>query len=144
MGEEVGGFRNDAEVEEVVRGFESCALAPNGFKHRQHLAVALWLLRRLPFEEALKRMREDLYRFLAAHGVDSSKYHETLTVFWLRRVQAFLARAGEGRGLAELANELAEECGDARLAFSYYSEALVASDDARSAWAEPDLKALDF
>lgn len=140
-----GLYRSDEEVEEVVRGFESCALPPADFDHGRHLVVALALLVRLRDERAAAaRMRAGLERYLAAHGVDARKYHETLTVFWVRRVRAFVERAGAGRSLAELADGLVRECGDARLAFDYYSKALVDSDEARTRWVEPDLKALDF
>jgi hypothetical protein len=139
-------YRSDAEVEEVLRGFESCELPAAGFGHGRHLAVALALLVRLGGEEAAAaRMREGLARFIAANGVDPRKYHETLTLFWVRRVGAFAAaRAGRGGTLAQLANELVEECGDSRLVYDYYSKALLDSEAARARWVEPDLKPLDF
>ena len=138
-------FAADAEVEEVARKFESGELAPDDFKHREHLVVALlYLLRHTP-EEAHGRMREGIHAFLRAHGEDPAPvYHETLTVFWMRRVRAFIERAGRGRPAFELANELAEECGDARLVFGYYSKELIDTNEARKGWVEPDLKPLDF
>jgi len=138
-------FRDDEEVEGVLRGFESCELPPAEFSHAHHLAVALALLARLGDERAAAaRIRDGLARYLARHGVDARKYHETITLFWVRRVAAFLARAGAGRTLAELANELARECGDPRLVFDYYSRALIGSEEARTGRVEPDLRPLDF
>lgn len=138
-------FRSDEEVEEVWRGFESCELPPAGFDHARHLAVALVLLRRLDDEgAALERVRAGLARYLAAHGVDPHKYHETVTAFWVRRVRAFVERAGRGRSLAELANGLTRECADSRLVYDYYSRALMETEEARTRWVDPDLKALDF
>jgi hypothetical protein len=138
-------FRSDEEVEEVLRGFESCELPPADFDHARHLAVALVLLARLGDERAATvRVREGLAKYLAAHGVDPRKYHETVTVFWVKRVRAFAERAVAGRKLAEQANELARECGDPRLVYDYYSKALVDTEEARTRWVEPDLKALDF
>jgi hypothetical protein len=138
-------FRNDEEVEDVLRGFESCELPPAGFDHARHMAVALALLARLGDERAtVERVRAGLFKYLAAHGVEPGKYHETITVFWVRRVRAFVERAGAGRTLAELANGLARECGDSRLVFEYYSKALVDTEEARTRWVKPDLKAFDF
>jgi hypothetical protein len=137
-------YKTDEEVEEVVRGFESCETRPAEFDHRAHLTVALCYALRLSDEEALERMRDGLGRFIHAHGVDPKKYHETLTVFWLKRVRAFAGRAGSGRTLFELANELVAECGDARLAFDYYSRQLIDSDGARRSWVAPDLRPMDF
>jgi len=143
MGEEL--YRSDAEVEEVLRRFEACELPPAEFNHGRHLTVALALLARLGDEgAAASRMRDGLARFISANGVEPRKYHETLTVFWVRRVGAFAARAGRGRSLAELANGLVRECGDSRLVFDYYSRALVESDEARARWVEPDIKPFDF
>ncbi|HEV2864516.1 MAG TPA: hypothetical protein VGX48_26185 [Pyrinomonadaceae bacterium] len=138
-------FLDDGEVEEVFVKFESGELPVEAFKHREHLTVALvYLLRHAP-EEAHRRMRDGIHSFLRAHGEDPAPvYHETLTVFWMRRVGAFVERAGRGRPVGELANELAKECGEARLAFDYFSKGLIDTEEARRGWVEPDLKPLDF
>ena len=137
-------YRDAEEVEEVVRRFESCELPPAEFNHREHLLVALCYLMRGGDAEALARLRAGIGRYAAAHGVNPSLYHETITVFWLRRVRAYLARARDGLGLAEMTNALAEECGSSRLVFDYYSGELIDSEAARREWTEPDLKPLDF
>lgn len=137
-------YRGDEEAGEVVRRFESCDLPPAEFNHREHLLVALSYLLRADDAQALAALRARIGAYAAAHGLSPSLYHETITVFWLRRVRAFVARAGAGRGLAELTNGLAEECGDSRLVFSYYSRDLIDSAAARLGWVEPDLRPLDF
>jgi hypothetical protein len=137
-------YRSDEEVEEVVRRFESCELPPAEFNHREHLLVALCYLLRAGDAEARARLRAVIGLYVAAHGINPNLYHETVTVFWLRRVRAFAVRAGAGAGLAELANALAAECGSSRLIFNYYSKELIDSEVARSGWVEPDLKPFDF
>ena len=137
-------YGSDEEVEEVVRLFESCEFPPDDFNHRPHLTVALCYLLRSSDAEALERLRLGLARYIKAHGITPTLYHETITAFWLRRVRAFVERAGAGRSLAELANELSEECGDSRLVFHYYSKELIDSERARQGWVEPDLRPLDF
>jgi hypothetical protein len=137
-------FRGDEEVREVVRKFESCELLPTEFKHRLHLTVALSYLLDAPYAAALERMRSSLRRFIQAHGIGPRLYHETLTAFWMRRVLAFVEQADKRRGLAELANELIEACGDSRLVFEYYSKERLDSDKARKVWLDSDLKPLDF
>jgi hypothetical protein len=145
MSAEAGPYASDEEVLEVVRRFETCEFAPDDFNHRPHLVVALCYLLRGPEEEALARMREGILKFLAHHRIDpASVYHETLTVFWIRRVRAFVERAGRGRPLASLANELVESCGNSRVVFDYYSKELVGSEEARRGLVEPDAKPLDF
>ena len=137
-------YRSEEEVLEVVRRFESCLLPPAEFNHREHLLVALCYLLRTSDAEALARLRAGLAKYVAAHGITPSLYHETITVFWLRRVRAFVERARAGAGLAELVNALAAECGSSRLIFDYYSKELIETEAARRGWVEPDLKPFDF
>jgi hypothetical protein len=133
-------YADDAQIETLVRGFESCAV--EGFSHGAHLAVALWYLARLPEAEAYGWIRASLRRFAAHRNVNL--YNETLTVFWLKVVSSFIAHEGEGRQLYETANRLVAARADSRLAFEYFSESLLRSDEAKSSWVEPDLKPLDF
>jgi len=137
-------YLSDEEVEEVVRRFEGCELSPDEFKHRPHLTVALNYLRRLPFEQALACMRRSILGFIAHHAIPPEVYHETLTVFWVRRVRSFIERNASDRPFFELANELARECGDHRVVYEYFSKGLLDSEGARADWVEPDLKPLDF
>ena len=137
-------YRTDAEVEDLLRSLESCEITPDAFKHRGHLTAALVYLLRLSEREAHERMRESILRLLRHHRIEEPVYHETITAFWLRRVRAFINAADQGRPLHELASELAESCGDARLIFDYYSKEVIDSEEARAGWVEPDLKAFDF
>jgi hypothetical protein len=139
-----GFYHEDREVEEVVRRFESCELPPSDFGHPAHLAVALCYLLSSTDTEALGRIRVGIGRYVRAHGINPNLYHETLTIFWLKRVRAFVERAGAARTLAELASGLAAECGNSRLVFEYYSKELIDSEGARRVWTEPDLRPLDF
>jgi len=139
--EEFGG---DAEVGELVRGFESGELPPAEFGHRGHLTVALWYALRHGAADAARVMREALGAYLDRHGLGPEVYHETLTIFWLRYVGAYLAgERNEGRSLVSLANELAAAA-PRDLPLEFYSRGLLFSPEARARWAEPDLKPLEF
>ncbi|MDT7604310.1 MAG: hypothetical protein QOF61_2307 [Acidobacteriota bacterium] len=129
-------YADEAQIETLVRGFESCSV--EDFNHGSHLVVALWYLVRLPEAEAFDRMRAGLRRFAAHHN--SNLYHETITIFWLKQVQDFRARAVSHRPLHELANQLLASLPDTRLVFDYYSPELLWSDAAKNSWVEPDLK----
>jgi hypothetical protein len=145
-------YQNIDEIEAVVRGFEDCRTGRDDFTHAGHLTVAAWYLHNCTFEQAAARMRAGLFRFLDHHGVGQKKYNETITLFWLKVVDAFaLEQSGAGRGttneqklsdaqFVSLANALIQTLGDARLIFDYYSESLIGSPEAKSAWVEPDLK----
>ncbi len=133
-------FADESRLEALVSGFESCTLAE--YPHASHLAVALWYLARLPEQEAFDRMREGIRRFAAHHN--SNLYHETITLFWLRFVRAFIAREGRDGPAHELANRLVASQPGARLIFDYYSRERLADREAKGSWVEPDLKPLDF
>ena len=139
-------YGSEDEIESVVRGFESCTTPPAEFTHASHLIVALCYLRnsRLTVAEAAERLRAALHRYLDHNGVDRRKYNETITLFWLRRVRAFLDTATPSRAAAELAAEMLDNCGGAKIVNDYYSQERLFSDEARTGWVEPDLKPLDF
>ena len=133
-------FKDDAEVNELVRAFETCEIHPAEFKHYQHLAVALWYVRNFPYQEASEMMRQGIQRLAAAYG--KTGYHETITLFWLRVVHDFYAADHIDQPLFEIANKLASQYGNKNLIADYYSEERIASG--KSEWVEPDLKAFEF
>ena len=132
-------FKNDAELSELVRMFETCEIHPGDFKHYHHLAVALWYLKHFPYEEASEKMRGGIQRLAAAYG--KKGYHETITIFWLKLVRGFLSNTGSREAVFQSANKLgAEYCKN--VIGDYYSEETLASG--KHEWVEPDLKALEF
>ncbi len=149
-------YQNVDEIEAVVRGFEECSTDKDAFTHAGHLTVAAWYLNNHTPGQAAARMRAGLFRFLDHYGVGQEKYNETITLFWLKVVNAFMiAQGGSSRGMTKgqefaatqfvsLVNELIQTVGDARLIFDYYSESLIRSPEAKSAWLEPDLKQFDL
>ena len=139
-------FRTGEEMFSLLRRFEDCTLPREEWTHAAHLTVALWHLLQFDWPEAVARVRRGIKRYNAAHGIvetPTGGYHETLTLFWLRAVRAFLeAERNEARALVSLANELAATH-DKGLPLTYYTRARLFSPEARAAWVEPDLKRLD-
>lgn len=108
---------------EFARACERGELPPTGFRHADHLHLALAYLRECgSLDEATDRMAATLRGIAAAAG-HPEKYHHTLTVFWMRAVAALL---------------------DQQLPLEYYSRDRLFSDDARSAWVDPDRRPLDL
>ena len=101
-------YQTDAEIEHVVRSFETCETDKDGFKHRDHVIVAIWYVETLGREAALERMRSSLMRFLDHHGVDSKKYSEEVTVFWIDRVAQKLNELGREVSLVEKCNRIVQ------------------------------------
>jgi hypothetical protein len=132
-------FKNDEEVRKLVIAFESWTIHPGEFRHYQHLAVVLWYLKNFSYVEASQKMRGGIKRLAAAYG--KTGYHETITLFWIEVVRAFLQTQSAGETICELANRLADEYNKSLIG-DYYSEETLSSGKAKDEWVEPDLKRL--
>ena len=124
--------------EQFARAFERGEIAPADFDHRAHVRVAWVYLREGPsFEAATDRMRVAIQRFAAAANA-AQKYHETITVLWMRVLADAAGRVTlpcELEALVERCPELA----DKNLPLKYYSRERLFSDAARTAWIPPDI-----
>jgi hypothetical protein len=133
-------FKDDEEIVDLVRRFESCEIHPADFRHYQHLTVALWYVRQFPYDSASEKMRTGIQRLAAAYG--KTGYHETITLFWLVVVRDFAFAADSEEAICDLANRMITNLENKDLIKEYYSEELLASSEAKERWIEPDLKAL--
>lgn len=100
-------YQSEAEIERVVRGFESCETPADDFKHKDHLVVAIWYLNTLGKQAAFDRMRAGLLRFLGHHGVDPAKYSEEITRFWIDRLAQRMSELGSETSLLVQCNRIA-------------------------------------
>src|SRR5581483_7271168 len=71
--------------EALVACFEAAEEPPGGFHHREHVRVAWWYLRQLPWTTALERFAAGLRRYAAARGA-AQRYHETITTAYVLMV----------------------------------------------------------
>ena len=127
--------------EAFARAFEDGAVTPAEFDHVAHVRVAwVYLRETASVEEALPRMRAAIRRFAAAAGA-SQKYHETITVLWMRLLADVKSRGASG----ELSDVLRAHpaLADKELPLQYYSRERLFSDEARAAWVEPDRQPLN-
>jgi hypothetical protein len=111
--------------QEFVRAFESCELSPDLFHHRDHIRLARIYVELDGPAKATERFRSSLRKF-AAHIGKSEKYHETITVAWMRLV----VRMTDPVELEKLM--------DKRYIEKFYSPELLATDAARTRFVEPD------
>lgn len=126
--------------EAFARAFEDGAVPPAEFTHLAHVRVAWVYLREADSpDEALERMRGAIRRFAAAAGA-SQKYHETITVLWMRLLEDVRIQGASG----ELEEVLLTypELANKDLPLQYYSRDRLFSDEARAAWLEPDRRPL--
>ena len=136
-------YKTDAEIEAIVSDFEACRTGKDDFHHREHLVVAAYYLQASTIEAATERLRNSLCRFLQHHEIDSQKYNETLTVFWLEMVASELAKLPSNLPLTVRCNSVVASLDDAKLASDFYSDELLWSQRARESFVAPDLKPFD-
>ncbi len=78
----------------VVSQFKNQTLPKTEWTHQAHLVVALWhLLEYKNLHSALCYLRSGIILHNYSAGIqntDSSGYHETITVFWLKRIKDFI------------------------------------------------------
>ncbi len=87
-----------------MRTFEACETGADDFHHAEHLAVAVWYLHTMDRDAALDRMRAGLLRFLNHYEGDTSKYSETITMFYIDKIVEKLNELGPEVSLVEKCN----------------------------------------
>jgi len=130
-------YPNEDAIRDVIQKFERCEYAAAEFTHARHLTVGCWYLSTLPAHDALNRMRTSLLNFTAHHGKHG--YHETITRFWMRLLDAALRQQPDGDSLLRRVNTVVALYPKETL-FDYYTRDRVMSDAAKREWIEPDLR----
>jgi hypothetical protein len=138
-----GEFTSDAEIAELVAGFEKATLPASDFTHLAHVAVALSYIDQMPAEKALARMREKIRNFARHHGADRL-YHETLTVFWMRLLRHLSTVYNVDLPLWQRVNLISARWATPLPVAAHYSPHLINSEAAREGWIPPDLLPLPF
>jgi hypothetical protein len=121
------------------RDFAAGTVRPGDFDHAAHLRLAYMHLAAYGPETAASAFKESLLAYLAHHGIDRSKYHETLTRAWLLAVWHFMRKAG-ATACAEDFLTKSRILLDSRVMLTHYSESLLFSNSARTQFLEPDLE----
>lgn len=118
--------------------FAAGRIAPAAFDHAAHLRLAYVFLTAQSPAEAHRAMRQALQTFLAKHGVDPARYHETLTQAWVLAVRHFMDRTPDTASAEELL-AAHPQMRDTRIMLTHYSPELLHSAAARAAFVAPDL-----
>ncbi|MEM7735923.1 MAG: hypothetical protein AAF267_09050, partial [Deinococcota bacterium] len=77
--------------------------------------------------------------FLAHHGIDSSKYHETLTRAWLLAVCHFMMNS-EQADSADAFIKVNAKLLESDIMLTHYSQDVLFSDNARARFVMPNLE----
>jgi len=125
--------------DEFLTAFEAAAIARKEWTHEAHVRMAWLYLRRLPFAEALEKVRAGIRKLNAKIGSPDA-YHDTITVAHVRVIASRL-RAGEGYPTFRDRNpDLFDRTFPALL--RHYTKDRLYSPEARAAFIEPDREEL--
>ena len=84
--------------EEFLRALDGGLIEPAAFHHVDHVRAAYLYLRREDFAAACTSMRRVLVEIATAAG-KPERYHETITLAYLRLINDRLGRASAGRAI---------------------------------------------
>lgn len=135
-------LKEDSEIERLVHEFESLTLPYENWTHRAHLAVAVFYIRKLSFDDALVQIRSRINAYNLACG-DPNGYHETITVMFLRKIASESQRERSDFSMHDELARLEVLCKVDWL-YQYYSRELIWSPEAKKHWVNPDMLPLDF
>jgi hypothetical protein len=119
-----------------LEAFSGGRLRNDEFHHRDHLRLTWLMLRRLGSEAGGEAVAAGIRRFAAAHG-HVSRYHETMTRFWIRLVDHSM-RVRPAASFEELLQAFPMLL-DKSLPFRHWTRERMMSEAARRDFVEPDL-----
>jgi hypothetical protein len=121
--------------DEFLAAFHSRRLKASEFRNADHFRLAWLHLHREPLDMALANVRAGIQTFAAHYGA-STKYHETITIAWVRLI-ATHCEATFDEFLAANSHRL-----NLDLLHRFWTPTLLAGDAAKSGWVAPDLREL--
>jgi hypothetical protein len=122
---------------DFIAAFETCALPNTQFHHADHVRLTWLYVRQLGEAAAAKKVIDGIQRYVAFNGA-TRKFNYTQTRAWVRLVAHACKQSAENVTFAEFVAAYLKLFDRGALA-AHYSKQLLESDDARSAWLEPDL-----
>ena len=120
------------------RDFEAGLTTPSEFGHRGHVRLAYVHLCEGDADAAHRNLRGALTAFLARHGIDPAKYHETLTRAWVLAVRHFMDRSPGTRSAEEFMAR-SQRLFDKDVMLTHYTRDALFSEAARREFIAPDL-----
>lgn len=130
--------RASAEDLAFLEGFERQSVKAADFDHRAHVRLAYIYLCDRPVDAAHDAMKAALLAFLKHLGVESSKFHETITRAWIMAVRHFMEQTPPCTAAAEFI-ERNPVLLDTKIMLTHYSAEVLFSPAARAEFVEPDI-----
>jgi hypothetical protein len=122
--------------DEFASAFERCEIAGGDFHHQDHIRLAWIYLKRYGPEDAPAQISASIRAF-AEHLGKPDKYHETVTIAWMRLIE----QAAGCRSFREVAAAFPQFL-DKSYLNEFYSAETLGSEAARETFVGPDKKPL--
>jgi hypothetical protein len=119
--------------------FETRTLENAAFRHREHVRLTWVYLQAEPPPAVEARLCRMLLELATSHGV-AGRFHHTLTVAWVRIIEA--ARRSHPDTSFDALVEACPSLLDKDAPLAYYTHDLLFSDAARARWVDPNLRPL--
>jgi hypothetical protein len=131
------------ELEMLITAFEDATLSKEDWDHCAHTVVTAFYVEKYGFPVAMKKLRKGISKLNRHHRVRNSPtrgYHETLTMFWVSLISAFLEKLDSEEQLIQRIASVANHFGIRRdLWHDLYTYDLLNNPIARRKWCAPDV-----
>jgi hypothetical protein len=127
---------DDAFVDQIER----CTYPNGAFKHADHVRLGWIYVRTYECALAEQRMAQSVLRFASSCGA-ARKFHATVTIGWMKLIAAAVRMTPQIDAFDDFLDAHKWLLNKGALS-AFYSNGLLCSDDAKSAWIEPDLRVL--
>jgi hypothetical protein len=127
---------DDAFVEQ----FEQCTYPNAAFKHADHIRLGWIYARTYEYPAAEQKMAQGIRRFASSCGA-AHKFHATLTIGWMKLIAGAVWMTPQIDAFDDFLDAHEWLLNKGALS-AFYSNGLLFSDDAKSAWIAPDLRPL--
>lgn len=136
----------EQETQHIINGFFDKTLPLNEWTHLAHLIVGLHVVCEHDLDSSVAIMRDGIKTYNVAAGgenTDTGGYHESITIFFVHALCAFVNQTGRDMTFAELATRLQSSVlVQQSFMFGFYSKDRLFTVEARLGWVEPDLRPL--
>lgn len=134
---------SEEAIRAVARGLLDTSWPEPDWKHREHCVATLGLILFYPEMNLEQELPGIIQRYNLAHGgqnTDTSGYHETMTLLYLKAIRHFVHVLPVGTTPADAVRMLLQSpVGKKDYPLRYYSRELIMSQEARRGWVKPDL-----
>jgi hypothetical protein len=131
-----------AEIIEIAEGVRACTFPVTRFHHREHCLAAAYFLKSFPGIDWRSEFPQFIRRYNVAMGganTEDSGYHETITLFYIDAIEAFL-RGHSGESVLDACRALLQSpIIQPDYALRFYSRERLFSREARRRYLQPDL-----